>query len=252
MTSSFPYECLDSVDSTNTLLKNRSDLWSQNFYTIRALKQTDGRGRYGRTWFSGTDNLTFSFIFNGFDPSCPVDISPLTLYAGLALRKALGKITGVQILVKWPNDVTFHGKKLGGILTEMIQTGESKVVIFGIGVNLNADKMPADLVDKTISLKEITNQNLSPEMVLNEIMFEMKSRLQTFKIPLSKTIRAEFTANCDKKANMVTIFDRIKKSVIKKRFDITGINENGLLCVVDEYGNQDLISAHDLEFNQDV
>jgi BirA family biotin operon repressor/biotin-[acetyl-CoA-carboxylase] ligase len=246
MTASFPYECLEMVDSTNAYLKNRPDLWNKNFYTVHALKQTQGRGRYGRTWFSGHNNLTFSFIYNS---PTPIDISPITIYAGLALRKALSCVTGVPILLKWPNDITFQGKKLGGILSEVVQSSDSKILIFGIGVNLNLDNMPDELVDKTISIKDITKQNLLPEIVLNSILLEMQKYLPSYKIPLSPSALSEFSENCDPNANLVSVYDNTTGKIIKKKVNITGINDQGLLCIVDENGKEDFINAHELDFN---
>ncbi|MDH4262680.1 MAG: biotin--[acetyl-CoA-carboxylase] ligase [Spirochaetia bacterium] len=250
MTTSFVYECLDSVDSTNTYLKEHPKLWNQNFYTLRAINQTNGRGRHGRNWFSGKNNLTFSFIFNSLNLFNTLDISSLTIYAGLVLRNALSRISKLPVLIKWPNDITYQNKKLCGILTEMVQIKESKIVIIGIGVNLNTDQIPEELLEKTTSLKDITKKDFSPELVLNEIMNDMVQYLPTYNLPFSESICAEFAANCDRDANLVTLVDKNTKSIIRKKFDILGINEHGLLSVIDENGNHNYINANELEFNQ--
>jgi len=244
MTAPFPYECLETIDSTNNFLKRRPDIWSKNFYTVRALEQTQGRGRYGRNWHSGKNNLTFSFIYNFNIPS---DISAITICAGLALRKALSIITGNQILLKWPNDVTFRGKKLGGILSEMIKGSDSRVLIFGIGVNLNLENMPVEITEKSISLQDITNLDLQPELILNTILQEMEKYLAIYTSPLPKTILTEFKENCDYNANQVSLHNDGK--VEKKKVNIKGINENGLLVILSPDGTPEFVNAYELEFN---
>lgn len=252
MEKSFPYECLESVDSTNTYLKDRPDLWSQNFYTVRAIRQTAGRGRYGRTWHSASGNLTFSFVYCR---DLPLEISPITIYAGLALRKALGRITGKTIQLKWPNDVTFKGKKLGGILTEMVKNENTPAVIFGIGVNLYPDQLPGELAGSAISLKEILgsstvnalNPDLHPETILNDIMVDMQEYLQSYQSPLPQNILSEFATYNDPGFNMVSVFDEDQKVMVKKPYHITGINERGLLKVVDEHGQVAVINACEVQ-----
>ena len=103
--------------------------------------QTRGRGRQGRTWLSVPGAaLTFSVLLR------PVEVPPaargwLPLLTGVALTRALRAITGVEAVLKWPNDVLAGGAKLAGILAE--QAGDAIVV--GVGVNVGAapDGVPA-------------------------------------------------------------------------------------------------------------
>lgn len=244
MNTSYPYECLTSIDSTNNYIKNRPEIWSRNFYTVRAIEQTNGRGRYGRSWFSGKNNLTFSFLYNS---GLPLNISAITISAGLALRKALSRISGQNLLLKWPNDVTFKGKKLAGLLSEMIQGPESNVIIFGIGVNFNLDNIPEDLRDKTTCLKDITGNYFDAESVIQEIICEMQKYLPLYTLPLSADLIREFSEHCAQDANQVSVIQN--GIVLKKEFTVTGINDQGLLCVIHENGMRESINAHELNFS---
>ena len=99
---------------------------------IVANRQTSGRGRQGRTWFDGLGNFMGStFIASRLgDPP----LGTLALAVGLAVREAVLKHIrpGIEVTLKWPNDLLVGGAKLSGILLEGAPGG----VVVGIGVNL--------------------------------------------------------------------------------------------------------------------
>ena len=128
---------LDYVDSTNEEIKRRFQEISNPTWII-AKKQTKGKGRNGNVWFSSSGNFSGSVIFF---PT--VERSFLHLYGfffGVALHNTVKKITkdGVDIRLKWPNDLMIENSKVAGILLESIQSPQSNkiAVIVGIGVNL--------------------------------------------------------------------------------------------------------------------
>ena len=97
--------------------------------------QTAGRGRAGRSWLSSSENsLTFSLAWK-FEGGLQA-LSGLPLAVGVALGDALGQL-GVQIQLKWPNDVLKDGDKLAGILIETQSApGGGTWAVIGIGLNL--------------------------------------------------------------------------------------------------------------------
>lgn len=97
--------------------------------------QTAGRGRAGRSWLSSSENsLTFSLAWK-FERG-PQVLSGLPLAVGVALGDALGQL-GVQVQLKWPNDVLKDGDKLAGILIEtQSAAGGGTWAVIGIGLNL--------------------------------------------------------------------------------------------------------------------
>jgi len=86
-------------------------------------EQTEGRGRFGRTWLSPVGGLYATFVV----PWRPM----LPIASGLAVLRALDRF-GVKAALKWPNDLIVDGKKLAGILIE----SAGDVALIGIGVNL--------------------------------------------------------------------------------------------------------------------
>ena len=130
---------LDYVDSTNEEIKRRFHELSTPTWII-AKKQTKGKGRNGNVWFSGSDNFSGSVMFF---PT--VERSHFHFYGfffGVALYNTVKKITkdGVDIRLKWPNDLMIENCKVAGILLESIQSPQSNkiAVIVGVGVNLNS------------------------------------------------------------------------------------------------------------------
>ena len=109
---------LASVDSTNQFLKN--DLSQQHIHVCAAETQTQGRGRFGRTWISPPgENIYCSSLWSfETDKACLSGISLVVSLAVMALLKEYDLVKDVKI--KWPNDLLWHEKKLCGILIEML------------------------------------------------------------------------------------------------------------------------------------
>lgn len=125
---------LDSVDSTNTYLKNpafKPGTW------VTTREQTSGRGRHGRTWVSlGEKRIIFSGKISFQNPEFPVSVLPL-LIGGSVLRKLLPFAENTdRLTIKWPNDIYLNSQKIGGILVESEYNSGELTVIAGIGLNL--------------------------------------------------------------------------------------------------------------------
>lgn len=125
-----------STDSTNTELLNRANLRPGVSEVLLAEHQTAGRGRRGRAWLAppgGAICLSLSWTF----PQVPRDLGALSLVIGVCVLRAL-TAQGVQgARLKWPNDVLFDGRKLGGILIELrAEAAGPTYVVVGIGLNV--------------------------------------------------------------------------------------------------------------------
>ncbi len=99
--------------------------------------QTAGRGRLDRTWVAPPRSaLTMSLLVAPYD--VPVRRWPwLPLLSGVAVAAALRDRTGVEVVLKWPNDIMVGARKLGGILTEQVATPGGTRVVIGVGVNVS-------------------------------------------------------------------------------------------------------------------
>lgn len=126
-------EVVAETGSTNADLLARAATLAQPVLLV-AENQTAGRGRAGRSWLSAPGHsLTFSLAWK-FE-SGPQALSGLPLAVGVALAETLGRL-GVQVRLKWPNDLLKDGDKLAGILIETAPAPQGIWVVIGIGLNL--------------------------------------------------------------------------------------------------------------------
>ncbi len=155
MTDSLPYnippiQFFDEIDSTNALALQNSSAPHGSCWV--ADSQTAGRGRrqsggQRKAWHSPRNtNIYMSVLLR---PTIELSqASGLTLAAGAGICDALIEQTGLDIWLKWPNDLYIGSRKLAGILTEASTTGmrlDAIVVGVGINVNLTADAIPEEL-----------------------------------------------------------------------------------------------------------
>lgn len=130
----FSVEVLPSLDSTNTELMRRARAGQQAPTLLVALEQTAGRGRRGRSWVSRPGaSLTFSLGL----PLQSCDWSGLSLAVGVSLAESLHP----EVRLKWPNDLWWQGRKLGGILVETAVQGAQRYAVIGVGLNVERPEL---------------------------------------------------------------------------------------------------------------
>lgn len=150
----FTVEILPEIDSTNSELMRRARAGQHEPTLLVAERQSAGRGRMGRVWQSQAgDSLTFSLNL----PMSPKDWSGLSLAVGLSLAESLHAEVGL----KWPNDLWFEARKLGGILVEAASMGGRSQVVIGVGLNIRP--RPAEgLSTAPAALTELLPQLTAP------------------------------------------------------------------------------------------
>ena len=134
----------ESVDSTNTQAKRLAEDGAPHGLLAVAEAQTMGKGRRGRQWISeGGEAIYMSLLLR---PEISPEKAPaITLLMALAAEEGIRKLSGLDTLIKWPNDVVAEGKKLCGILTEMSADLDGvRYVVTGAGINVNQEKFPPE------------------------------------------------------------------------------------------------------------
>ncbi len=149
---------LDSVDSTNSEAERRLAAGQPTPFAVFAASQASGRGRFGRVWHSPDQgNLYASFAFRPrVDPS---RMQLFTLWMGANLCEVLESFCKIKPSLKWPNDILHSGRKVGGMLTEArIDADQIRDLIFGLGLNVNADNSnwPREIARTSTTLAAIT------------------------------------------------------------------------------------------------
>ncbi len=128
------WQCLDydELGSTNDKALELAEKATGGKYAVTAARQTNGRGRRGRSWIGMDGNLFLSLAF----PFPAEKSAALVLMSSLALLEAVKQLTpSAAVVLKWPNDVLLNGAKISGILLEK---GADGYMVVGIGVNVRA------------------------------------------------------------------------------------------------------------------
>ena len=130
---------LPTAPSTNALVREKANQGCPEGCVIVACEQTDGRGRYGRQFFSPVDSGVYLSLLLRPTAYSPQQATCLTAAPAAAMCQAIEAVTGQQPGIKWVNDIFLHGKKVCGILTEAavgLETGTLNYMVLGAGVNL--------------------------------------------------------------------------------------------------------------------
>lgn len=157
------------IDSTNTrmMLDGRRGAIAGRLYLAEF--QYGGRGRRGRTWLSPyARNLSMSL---GGATSRPLsELGGLSIVVGVALASALEDlgVTGVEL--KWPNDILVDGRKLCGILVELLQRDQTSEYVVGIGVNVNLSDAERHQINQPVTdLRSLCNEHNRTDLVIRLI-----------------------------------------------------------------------------------
>lgn len=182
----------DTIDSTNEysgrLIHNigKNELQELDGRLILAEIQTSGRGRFKHKWLSPEGGLWFSLII--ITDMHPEKLPNLTLIAAFSISEVLLELHGIDVDIKWPNDLYYGEYKFGGILSEFKNEKDFQAVILGIGINANIDIKDLDKLDNTAtSLKNIIGKSIDREILLAKILdnfetsFDYFSRTDDFK-----------------------------------------------------------------------
>lgn len=137
---------LESVGSTNTELKKLAQNGATDGTVLIAKKQTAGRGRLGRSFYSPENSGIYMSVL--FRPNIDFkDASLITPATSVSVLRALKNSGAKNLGIKWVNDIFCENKKTAGILTEISFTSSSQIdfLIVGIGINLTTEVFPTEL-----------------------------------------------------------------------------------------------------------
>ena len=171
-------EVLAEVDSTNSRLLQAEPPPRGAADVVLAEVQHAGRGRRGRTWQS-VPGTSLALSANWLMVDAAHAPSSLSLAAGVAVVGALDRLGARGIGVKWPNDLTFNGGKLGGILIEARAAGAgASLVVIGIGINVNVDAqrlaaieaLGVRAVNLTDACAAVPSRNQLASLIIDELL----------------------------------------------------------------------------------
>jgi len=200
---------------------------------IIAERQTAGKGRLGRKWFSPERGIWLSIIL--YPQLSPSYISRITLMTAVAAVKAIDICTQIKSQIKWPNDILINEKKVCGILTEM--SAELDIinwVVVGIGINANIDHrdFPEDIQENTISLKEVSGKEILQVNLVQVFLQEFEKYYEILKRKEFSSILKEWKLYSHTLGRKIRV-DMGERIITGEAVDI---NEEGALVLKKEDG----------------
>lgn len=222
----------DSIGSTN----DEALAWAANdapdLSIVIADEQTAGRGRLDRPWFTPPSTaLAFSLILRPSVDEIP-HLSRTVGLAALAIADTIGML-GLAPQIKWPNDILLNGRKVAGVLIELVWSGEDvDCVVVGIGINIAKTAVPSTDILRfpATSLEHVLGEAPNREKLLHDVLASF--------IALRPHMHSDsFMASWEKSlayyGRQVRVEMGGEQSITGK---VIGLEQDGSLKVQDEHG----------------
>ncbi|MFF5500872.1 biotin--[acetyl-CoA-carboxylase] ligase [Streptomyces roseolus] len=239
------FDVVASTGSTNSDLAARAGELPEGAVLV-AEEQTSGRGRLDRTWSAPARSGLFVSAL--LKPDVPAHrLGWLPLLTGVAAATGLVKAAGVDLSLKWPNDllVTVGGeeRKAGGILAE--RAGDDGVVVgLGINVSLRADELPVPTAGSLLLADAVsTDRDTLLRAVLRSLADWYGAWVRADGDPEASGILAAYTAGC------ATLGRRIRADLPGERMlegEAVALDGDGRLVVATEGGGTEAVGAGDI------
>jgi BirA family biotin operon repressor/biotin-[acetyl-CoA-carboxylase] ligase len=231
-----------SMTSTNIVLKQAAESGAAHGTLALCEEQTAGRGRRGRGWVSPNgQGLWVSLLVR---PALPPSRAQLiTFAAALSMAEAVEKETGLEIQIKWPNDLTCNGKKVCGILLELSGDVETiTYVVVGTGLNVGEKAYPPELRDSATSLAAVLGHEVERAPILRSYLAAMEQHMESLEREgLPGILQAYESKSC-------TLHHAVHVTGGGEEFKgvAAGLDENGALMVKLEDGTIRHVLAGDV------
>lgn len=223
-------EILEHVDSSNSWLLKQSRCEIGAGRACLAEIQTAGRGRRGRQWLAPpTRSLCLSLAWHF--PRLLPDMSCLSLASGIAVVSALEELGVEGVSIKWPNDLTWQGRKLAGLLVEMRSDGSgSAYVVIGLGLNLElgamAGQIPTDWGLPPVDLASVANKSIPGR---NRIAAAVLNSLTDILLAFPKTGFAGLRTRWERLDALKDQRVSVQRETVVQTGTVLGVDDSGAL-----------------------
>ncbi len=236
----FSVEVVDQTGSTNDDVLLRARQGAAHGLVRVAEEQTAGRGRHRRRWVSALGGtLTFSLLWH-FDEAASA-LSGLPLAVGVSLVRSLQAMALQDVQLKWPNDLLWQQRKLGGILIESAaRLGGGVSAVIGIGINLRLAKPVAELIDQPAADLESAGIRADRNALLARALCDLSDVLGTFSREGFVALRPEWQRAHAYQDKMVTVE---MNGETKLEGKAVGVDETGALLVQTAQGTRAIHSG---------
>ncbi|CAG7855771.1 BirA family transcriptional regulator, biotin operon repressor / biotin---[acetyl-CoA-carboxylase] ligase [biofilm metagenome] len=244
------FDIFDCIASTNGYLAEQAKQNGISGSICLAEQQTAGKGRRGRQWVSPFGSNIYLSILWRFQVS-PLAISGLSLIIGIAVIRSLKSEYHKDFQLKWPNDIYFGDKKLGGILVEVSGEAEGPcTAVIGLGLNLYLSAANAEpITQKWTDLSKITGDN---QLKRNRLAGVLLEQLLTI---IAVFEHNGFTAYVDEWRSYDCLKDKVATLYIGQHSytgTVQGINDQGLLMMAMPDGSTQAFASGEVSFSGSV
>ncbi len=234
------------TDSTNSRAKELAARGAHEGTIVLAERQTGGRGRRGRSWFSPDGaGLYVSLVLR--PEVVPAEAPKMTLMTAVAVCDVLISYLPLPPRVKWPNDIFADGRKIAGILTE-ISTEPDAVdyVVVGLGLNVNvpARQFPKEIRERATSILVETGKTHSRTAIFRSFLENFERHYTLFREGRFPPVLDRWKAYAGATGQYVRI-DQVGRVLTG---EIQDIDQDGSLLLRDEKGNLHRIVSGDLTY----
>lgn len=217
------------LESTNKIAAFLAKKGAKEGTCVLAEKQTKGRGRQKRRWFSPYGkNLYISIILRPDLPKSKINYLPFL--SCLSVSDVIKSFSDIHVTLKWPNDVLANGKKISGTLVELSLSGKKvdfAIVGIGFNVNMEEDDMPEDLKKVATSLRIETGSNYDRALICANLLISFEKYYDLLQVKGSSEIRSLWEEKASIRGKTVSVAN--EKGVFEGVCE--GIDENGALLL---------------------
>ncbi len=166
----------EELPSTMDVARELARKGCPGFTTVVAGRQASGRGRLKRKWLSDKGGLYFTTVVR---PDLPPGLGfRVSFLASLTLARTLNQMFGVDVRLKWPNDLLVDERKLCGMLSEL-EAEADRVTFINVGIGVNVSNDPAAIEPAATSLKTILGREVSKKDILARFLDAFEQQMQT-------------------------------------------------------------------------
>ena len=194
----------DEMASTMDMARDLARKGCPDFTAVIAGRQVSGRGRLKREWHSDKGGLYFTVVLR---PDLPPVLSfRVSFLASLTLARILNEMFGVDVRVKWPNDLLVDERKLCGMLSEL-EAEADRVAFINVGVGINVNNDPSAIEPAATSLKAILGRQVSIKNILAHYLDAFEERMQTAALDRVIEEWKAYTVTLNREVRVVTTRD---------------------------------------------
>ena len=230
------HECSSSNDEIMALARQSADLAHKALCVAHF--QTKGRGRQGRSWVNRQGECLMFSLGWAFDKP-QYELGSLALVVALACRRALADI-GLDVKIKWPNDLVVANDKLAGILIETARVDNKTVAVIGIGINFVLPKEVENATSVQALFQTASKQGVSVKTLLNAVLAQLDALLNEYAQNGFASCVGEYdAANRDTNRPVLLLQEGrvVHEGVVK------GVDAQGALRLLTDKGEKTIVSG---------